>query len=68
MQHEQEFIQILKEIEESTEKQILVITEIKNKLIVYQHFDDAFKVRSIEKKLIELLDSARVQLTLPHKD
>jgi hypothetical protein len=62
---EQEFVAILKEIKEDTEKHILVINEIKNKLIVYQHFEDANKVRSIEKKLMELLeltDSVRITL------
>lgn len=65
MQHEQEFIQILKEIKEDAEKHILGISEIKKKLIVYQHFEDAVKVRSIEIKLMELLElTDSVQLTL----
>ncbi len=68
---EQEFISVLKEIKESNEKHVLVITEIKNKLIVYQHFDDAYKVRSIENKLNELLeltDCVRITLTSQIKD
>jgi hypothetical protein len=53
---DQELTPILSEMKEVTVKHLELITEIKNKLITSQHFDDAQRIRSLEKKLIELLE------------